>query len=281
MPQPDHTPSLNSTQQTGDSDQSLSDVPESPSAAPPPTVAAEPPRSFSGRAMAGSFLLTAVFDIGVAILVFDLAKARGVSDQIAYLLSGVGPLLMMVITWVRARALSGASLIILVFLVLSSLAAFIGGSDPRLLIVKDSAVTGGFGLACLISLLLPKPMMFYFGAKFGTDGTKEGIGNWYSLWKYPQFRRSQYKINNLWGIAYLIEAALRVVLVYAIPSFQTAYTITSILPFLFLAGLIYITISIGVRARTAAAERIAVQAGTRTDAADSAPSERLGDTTIA
>jgi hypothetical protein len=215
--------------------------------------------------MAGTFLLTAVFDIGVAIAVFDLAKSRGVSDQMAYLLSGVGPLIMIVITWIRARALSGASVIILVFLVLSSLAAFIGGADPRLLIVKDSAVTGGFGAACLLSLLLPKPLMFYFGAKFGTDGTKEGIAYWYSLWKYPAFRQSQYRINNLWGIAYLIEAVLRVAIAYSIPSFSTAYTISSILPFVFLAGLIFVTISIGQRARAAAAQRIEAVNKSRTD----------------
>lgn len=276
MPQPENPTDPQTSEPRGDRVDLRTDP--SPESTSGPTVTAESPRSFSGRAMAGSFLLTAVFDIGVAIVVFDLAKSRGVSDQIAYLLSGVGPLIMVVITWIRARALSGASVIILLFLVLSSLAAFIGGTDPRLLIVKDSAVTGGFGAACLLSLLLPKPMMFYFGAKFGTDGTKAGIANWYSLWKYPQFRKSQYQINNLWGVAYLIEAALRVLLVYTIPSFSTAYTITSILPFVFLAGLIYVTISIGQKARKAAVERVAALKGARAGAAaEPAPSERLGD----
>jgi hypothetical protein len=220
---------------------------------------ADPMRHFSGRAMAGSLLLTAIFDIGVAILVFDLAKARGVSDQIAYLLSGIGPLIMIAITWVRARALSGASLIILVFLVLSSLAAFIGGTDSRLLIVKDSVVTAGFGLACLASLLLPRPLMFYFGAKFGTDGTREGIAHWNHLWRYPEFRKVQYRINNVWGIAYLVEAALRIGIVYSIPSFSVAYTITTVLPFVILAGLIYWTIATGTRARKQGAERAAAR----------------------
>lgn len=207
--------------------------------------------------MAGSFLLTAIFDIGVAIAVFDLAKGRGFSDQVAYLLSGVGPLIMIAITWVRARALSGASLIILVFLVLSSLAAFIGGADSRLLIVKDSAVTAGFGLACLISLLLPRPLMFYFGAKFGTDGSRDGIAYWNGLWRYPEFRKVQYRINNVWGAAYLIEAALRIVLVYSISSFSVAYTVTTILPFVILAGLISWTVATGIRARRQGGQRSA------------------------
>ncbi len=132
-----------------------------------PSIAAAPPRSFDAKAMTVSLLLTAIFDIGLAILAFNAVKQTGASDQIAYLASGIGPLTMMMITWIRARALSGASVVILVFLLLSSAAAFIGGADSRLLIVKDSTVTAGFGLACLISpLLLPKPLMFYFGAKF-------------------------------------------------------------------------------------------------------------------
>ncbi|MDQ6674593.1 MAG: hypothetical protein M3069_28310 [Chloroflexota bacterium] len=179
-------------------------------------------------------LLTAIFDIGLAIVSFNVAKQMGASDQVAYLASGIGPLTMMLITWIRARTLSGASVVILLFLLLSAAATFIGGPDSRLLIVKDSAVTGGFGIACLVSLLFPKPLMFYFGAKFATDGTKDGLSYWSGLWKYPDFRKAQYLVNNMWGIAFLIEAALRILIAYTVASFEVAYTITSILPFVFL-----------------------------------------------
>jgi hypothetical protein len=218
--------------------------------------AAEPPRNFDGKAMVVSLLLTAVFDIGLAIGAFQVVKQMGANDQIAYLVAGIGPLTMMVITWIRAKKLSGASIVILLFLLLSSAAAFIGGADSRLLIVKDSAVTGGFGLACLVSRLFPKPLMFYFGAKFATDGTKAGLSYWYGLWQYPDFRKSQYLINNIWGIAFLVEAGLRIVIAYTVASFRLAYTISSILPFVFLAGLLAYTIMLGHRARTAAIERI-------------------------
>ncbi len=218
--------------------------------------AAEQPRNFDGKAMMVSLLLTAIFDIGLAIVAFNFVKQRGANDQIAYLVAGIGPLTMIVITWVRAKKLSGASIVILLFILLSSAAAFIGGTDSRLLIVKDSAVTGGFGLACLLSLLLPKPMMFYFGAKFATDGTRDGLSHWYGLWQYPEFRKSQYLINNLWGIGFLIEAGLRILIAYTVASFQLAYTISNILPFVFLAGLLALTIMLGHRARSAAVERM-------------------------
>lgn len=209
----------------------------------------------SGRAMALSFLLTAVFDVGLALVVFAVARHLGASNTVAYLVSGVGPVIMLVITWVRARTLSGASVIVLVVLVLSAVATLIGGTDARLLLAKDSLITGGFGVACLLSLLFPRPLMYYFGAKFATDGTKEGLGYWSNLWQYPGFRRSQYLITILWGLGYVIEGVLRVAIVYGVSNFATANTISVILPWVFLAALITVTVSIGRRTRAAALAR--------------------------
>jgi hypothetical protein len=221
-----------------------------------PTMTGERPRSVDRSAMAVGFVLTAVFDVGLALVAFHIAKRMGANDQIAYLVAGIGPLTMMLITWIRAKTLSGASVVILLILLLSCAAAFIGGADSRLLIVKDSAVTAGFGLACLVSLFFPKPLMFYFGAKFATDGTKDGLRYWSGLWRYPNFRKSQYLINNVWGIGFLIEAALRIVVAYTTASFQLANTVSTILPLVFFAGLITYTIRVGKRARAAAADRI-------------------------
>ncbi len=193
-----------------------------------------------------------MFDFGLAIAAFQVVKSQGGGDRLAYLVSGVGPVTMIAITWVRARTLSGVSLVILLILLLSSAAAFIGGTDPRLLIVKDSAVTGGFGLACLISALFPRPLMFYFGAKFATDGTKEGLEYWSGLWRYPTFRRSRYLINNVWGIGFLIEAIVRVVVAYTVDTFAIS-TISALLPPVFLAALITFSITVGKRVRMSAA----------------------------
>lgn len=208
---------------------------------------------FSPGSMVFGLLLMAVFDIGIAIAAFQLAKSNGASDQLAYLISGVGPLLGMAVQWIRSRNLSVASLVILLFIVLSAAAAFIGGADSRLLIVKDSVVTGGFGVTCLISMLLPKPLMFYFGARFGTDGTKDGLARWNSLWQYPTFRRSQYVITATWGIGFLVEALFRIAVAYTVSNFELAFTISQTLPFVFIAVLVYLTISIANRSRKAGA----------------------------
>ncbi|GAB3559274.1 hypothetical protein GCM10027344_09740 [Spelaeicoccus albus] len=200
--------------------------------------------------MLGSFLLTAIFDVGVTIAVFQIAENNGASTQLAFVLSGIGPIIMMVITWIRARKMSGASLVILLWVLLSAAVAYIGSGDDRLLLVKDSAVTGGFGLACLVSIFFPKPIMFYFGAKFATDGTRAGLDYWYGLWQYPQFRHVQYKLNYVWAVAFILEAITRIVFAYT-TSFSTAFTVSNILPIIVLAGLITYTITVGKKSQKA------------------------------
>jgi hypothetical protein len=60
------------------------------------------------------------------------------------------------------------------------------------------------------------------------------------------------------GIGFLVEAALRIIIAYTVGSFQTAYAISNILPFVFLAALITATVVLGRQTRRTAATRIDV-----------------------
>lgn len=146
-----------------------------PEAAPPSGSEAELPRRVQSGSLLVSLVLTGVFDVGLALVAFNVAAGAGLGDQLAYVCSMIGPAIMLVITRVRSGTFGGVSIPILVFLMLSAAGSYLlAGVDPRPLIVKGAAVTGGFGLACLLATLLPKPLMFYFGARFATDGTREG-----------------------------------------------------------------------------------------------------------
>ncbi len=204
-----------------------------------------------------SLLLTGLIDIGLSIVIFEVLTGRGVQPGLAYLVAGVAPVLGMVINWVRTRKLGGVSVIVLVTLLISALVTLIGSQDLRVLLLKDAVLTGGFGLVTLVSALplFRKPLMFAYGLKFGTDGSREGVQEWYDLWdRYPTFRHTQYLINNTWGIAYLAEAAIKVGCAYLI-SYQAAYAVNQVLPWVVLAGLIFWTISYGNRQRKAGAAR--------------------------
>jgi intracellular septation protein A len=199
---------------------------------------------------------TLVFNVALPVLTYTVLRDRGVGEVPALLASGIWPVLETVLTLAIRRKVDEFAIFTLIFLGLSVLAAVTFGS-ARLVLVKESAVTGLFGLVLLGSLLAPKPLMFYFGRKFATNGTPEGIAYWNGLWQYPGFRSTQRVITTVWGVTMVTESLLRIWLSYRL-STGAMVTISSVLPFMVLAALVAWTISYGRRkARAAQAARAA------------------------
>jgi hypothetical protein len=100
----------------------------------------------------------------------------------------------------------------------ASVLAVLFGGDPHLLLIRESFFTGAFGLACLISLVLPRPLMFYFGRCFmaGRDIQKRDMFN--ARWQDPAVRRAHRLVTVIWGLVYVGEFVLRIALVYNLPA---------------------------------------------------------------
>src|SRR3954467_12377988 len=152
----------------------------------------------AARAALLNWGLTLLFNVALPVLTYALLRDRGVGEVPALLASGIWPVLETVLSLLIRRRIDEFAVFTIIFLGLSALAALSLGS-PRLLLAKESAVTGLFGLVLLASLLAPKPLMFYFGRKFATDGTPEGIAYWNGLWQHPGFRSNQRVITIVWG----------------------------------------------------------------------------------
>lgn len=208
-----------------------------------------------------SILLT-VFEIGASIAIFQIARSHGATEFSAYLWSGIAPVIGAVVMFFRSKSINGASIAILLFALLSAAVALFGSHDAKILLYKDSFVTGIIGLIFLGSLLFSKPLCYFFGQRFATGGTPEGIAWWSELWdKYPAFRRTQRVLTVLWGLIFVIEATIRIVVVN-VASFDTAYTIGQILPLAATALAMFLTFWIAGRSRKkgAAQQRAAQQA---------------------
>jgi len=195
-----------------------------------------------------------VVDVVLPLATYFLLRETGMGAFWAYLISGVWPLLKLIVGAVRTRRLDAFSILILVFIVLGAITALVTG-DVRTLLVRDSITTGGFGLVCLISLLFARPLLFYVGRTFATDGSPAGYAWWNGLWQNPTFRSSQRVITAMWGIAYVAESVLRIVLTYTIDDLDAVVLIMNIVPFVVLAGLIFATIKISTRTRERGAAR--------------------------
>lgn len=139
------------------------------------------------------------------------------SELTALLWATSFPLLKSAYGLTKRRELDPVALLILLGLAASVIAVLFGG-NPHLLLVRESFFTGAFGLACLISLVLPRPLMFYFGRYFmaGRDTQKRDTFN--ARWQDPAVRRAHRLVTGIWGLVFVGEFILRIALVYSLPA---------------------------------------------------------------
>ncbi|MER8045415.1 VC0807 family protein [Streptomyces sp. NPDC094032] len=213
---------------------------------------AAPARSAAATAI--GWTLTIGLNVVAPVLTFGALTDRGWSDFTALLLSGVWPVLDTVVHLVWHRKTDEFAVVTLFFLALTAVVSLVGTHSARALLVKDSAVTGLFGVLCLATLLAPKPLMFYFGRRFATDGTAESHAWWNGLWQYEGFRTAMRRMTIVWGVAYLVEAAARVGLSYTL-SVEAMLVANPVLIYGTLGLLVLWTIRTGKRGRAEGAAR--------------------------
>jgi len=116
------------------------------------------------------------------------------------------PLAKSVFDLLRRREFDSIAILVLLGIATSGVALLLGGS-PKILLVRESLFTGVFGVACFVSLLLPRPMMFYFGRFFiaGTDPLRRERFN--ANWALPEVRFANRLITIVWGIVYVADSS--------------------------------------------------------------------------
>lgn len=139
------------------------------------------------------------------------------SELIALLAATAFPVAKSVFDLARRRELNPVSVLILLG-ILTSIGALSISGDARVLLMRESLFTGALGLACFISLLFPRPMMFYFGRYFmaGNDPGKRKLFE--QSWQHPIARSGLRLITTVWGVVYVGEFGVRTVFVYALPA---------------------------------------------------------------
>lgn len=170
------------------------------------TKSNSPPASnFSFRLV----LPTLFFDVVMPVVLFDVLTARGVPILWALVAGSLSPALNNLRIWVKSRRLEPLGIIVMTFLVIGTLTSLISG-NVFFALIKDSFLTGTFGLICLGSNFAARPLMFSVLRQFAAGDDAERIAAWNGNWEYPRFRAALRFVTAIWGVTYIVEAALRV-----------------------------------------------------------------------
>jgi hypothetical protein len=204
-----------------------------------------------------SLSMIAIFDIAAPLAAYYLLRSAGLTAVEALLVSGVFPAVGTGIKAIRNHRPDVIGVLVLAGILVGTVLGLVSHS-ARLLLVEGSVPTGVFGIACLVSLRAPRPLMFTFALEFIGHDTNRGR-EMIQLWEYEGYRHVFRIITAVWGCGFLFEAALRVLVVYN-TSAGTALALSKVTPFLFVAIFSAWTFSYGTYQKRKG-ERMAAAAG--------------------
>lgn len=160
------------------------------------------------------FLLNAI----IPVVLYKLSKKYlSPSELQALMIATTFPLGKSIFDLVRRGQVDPISIVVLLGIAADGIALLFGG-NPRLLLVRESMFTGAFGLACFASLLLPRPMMFYFARHFMAGEDLQRQQRFNQAWRLPEVRFCHRLITCVWGSVFVGELILRIVLIYNVPA---------------------------------------------------------------
>jgi hypothetical protein len=160
----------------------------------------------------------------------------------ALVLSGVFPALGVAVGIVRHRRLDVVGALVLAGIAAGTVLGMVSHS-ARLVLLEGSVPTAMFGVACLGSLWTGRPLMFGFALAFVGPDTVRGR-EMTGLWRYAGFRHVFRVITAVWGVGFLLEAAVRVVIVEN-TSTGTALSLSKVMPHVWVGVFIAWTIGYG------------------------------------
>ena len=169
---------------------------------------------------------------------YALLRSHVDSDATALAIVLVFPVAEILYERIRRGRFEPIGIISMVGISLGLIGALVFNGDATLLKVRESMITGTFGLLCLASLAAPRPAMFYLGRMFATGGDPERMAEFEELWALPTVPRRFRIVTLVWGVGLFGEAVFRTILALTIPT-QTFLVVSQIVNWGVLGALLW------------------------------------------
>jgi intracellular septation protein A len=202
-----------------------------------------------------SIAVIVIFDIAAPLVAYKLLRSAGMSAVTSLVLTGVFPAIPVSFDAIKHRRLEVVGVLVLSGILVGTVLGLLSHS-ARLVLIEGSVPTGVLGVAFLGSLLARQPLMFTFAREFTGPDTAKGQEMAYLWQTYEGFRRIFRIMTVVWGVGFLIEAGLRVVIVFN-TSTGTALALSKVTPFVFVGILLAWTFAYGTLHRKRAERMIA------------------------
>ncbi|MEV7807192.1 VC0807 family protein [Microbispora sp. NPDC088329] len=174
---------------------------------------AEQPR----RGTLRTVLMPLALDVAAPMACYYLLHgAFGASEVAALGVSGVIPAVRVVAGIVRDRTLNGLAGLTLAVNVAGIALSFVTG-DARMMIAKDSALSGVISLFMMLTAFTARPVMTPGMRAFITRGNPVREAAWERLASSARFRRAERRFTGIWGGAMLADCVARLIGAFTLP----------------------------------------------------------------
>ena len=162
------------------------------------------------------------------------------SDATALAIVAVIPALEVAYERRRHGRIDPIGLIVLLGLAAGLIGAVAFNGDATLLKLRESVITGVFGLVCLASLAARRPVMFFLGRAFETGGDPEKSAEFDARWEIPGVAWRFRLVTAVWGVALVGEAIVRTALALSLPT-STFLAVAPVVGWVVIGGLLWFT----------------------------------------
>jgi hypothetical protein len=150
-------------------------------------------------------------------LVIDLLAKKYMSTIDALLLASVVPALFTLGNFIVKKHIDFLGVLSIVSLLLSAVIALLF-NIPRLLLIQTSSVIGLLGLLMLISLLFPRPALWYFARSILGQNDPPRYASFNFGWSnLPQYRSFYRTLTAVWGCVTFGNLILQAILAFTLP----------------------------------------------------------------
>ena len=163
-----------------------------------------------------SMLPSLLMNVAVPLLI-DVRAKPYLSTIDALLLASVVPVLFTLGNFVVKKHVDFLGILSIISLLLSAVIALLF-NIPRLLLIQTSSVIGLLGLLMLISLLFPRPALWYLARSLLAQNDPPRYASFQFGWSnLPQYRSFYRTLTAVWGGVTVANLLLQVNLAFTLP----------------------------------------------------------------
>ncbi|WP_423184515.1 VC0807 family protein [Arthrobacter sp. NyZ413] len=153
------------------------------------------------------------WDVGLPLAVYYVLHLARATDWAALLAATGAAGCRLLWTALKRHSLNPFAMLMVIVFGLGLVLSFLTG-DPRFLLLKDSAITGGLGISFLVFAALGHPLTVDAVKTWRPERAADIDRDFHSN---PAAHRWHLKVSIVWGVGLFAEAGTRAVLVYLLP----------------------------------------------------------------